>query len=91
MNFSVVWQTLYNFGARKVAIFGLGLIGCAPAVIAMNNATQCVDEINQAAKLFNTKLVSLVDDFNAKLRGANYTVINISALQAASPPPPGGS
>lgn len=28
-------KTLYNLGARKIAVFGLGQVGCAPAEIAM--------------------------------------------------------
>lgn len=75
-------QTLYSSGARKVAVFGLGKIGCVPAEMVMNNATECVEEINQAVDLFNTKLVSLVDYFNAKFDGAKFTFINVSAMQS---------
>ncbi|CAO2842280.1 unnamed protein product [Amaranthus hypochondriacus] len=78
-------QTLYNSGARRVVVFGLGQLGCIPATIARNNATQCVTEINQAVQLFNTQVRSLVDDFNANLPGARFTFVNISAIQAARP------
>ncbi|KNA24007.1 hypothetical protein SOVF_019850 [Spinacia oleracea] len=81
-------QALYNTGARKVAVFGLGLIGCTPAQIAMRNATQCIDEINQAANLFNEKLPSLIDDFN-RLPMAKFTLISLTAMQALNPLPPG--
>uniref|UniRef100_A0A803MDT2 Uncharacterized protein n=1 Tax=Chenopodium quinoa TaxID=63459 RepID=A0A803MDT2_CHEQI len=47
----------------------------------------CVDEVNEAAKIFNTKLESLVDDFNARLPGAKFTLINFSAFQAVNPLP----
>lgn len=80
-------RTLYNTGARMVAIFGLGNLGCVPSQIMRNNATDCVDEINQAANLFNTKLGSLVDELNARLPGAQFTLISLSALQALSPLP----
>ncbi|CAO2823471.1 unnamed protein product [Amaranthus hypochondriacus] len=82
-------QVLYNSGARKVAIFGVGQLGCIPAEIAMNNATQCVQQINQAVELFNSKLISLVDYFNARLPGANFTFINFYAMQSLAPLPPG--
>ncbi|XP_074272397.1 GDSL esterase/lipase At4g18970-like [Silene latifolia] len=81
-------QVLYTYGARKIAIFGLGSIGCTPAEIQMNNATQCVDEINQAVIIFNQKLITLVDNLNAKLIGVNITYIDTLAIQTAAPVPP---
>lgn len=82
-------QTLYNSGARKIAVYDLGKLGCTPAALIMYNATECVQEINKAVDIFNTKLESLVDDLNAKLPGASYTLIKISAIQASSPLPAG--
>ena len=70
-------------------VFGLGQLGCIPATIARNNATQCVTEINQAVELFDTQVRSLVDDFNANLPGARFTFVNITAIQTANPLPPG--
>uniref|UniRef100_A0A803MDV3 Uncharacterized protein n=1 Tax=Chenopodium quinoa TaxID=63459 RepID=A0A803MDV3_CHEQI len=81
--------TLYITGARKFAIFGIGNLGCIPSQIIRNNATGCVDEINQAANMFNTKLKSLVDELNAMLPGAKFTLISLSNLQALSPLPAG--
>ncbi|XP_021721589.1 GDSL esterase/lipase At1g29660-like [Chenopodium quinoa] len=75
---------LYDSGARKIVVFGLGQIGCTPAEKARFNSTKCVDEINKAVDLFNTKLVSLVDDFNLKLLEAKFTYINLSALQSST-------
>ncbi|KAL5789384.1 hypothetical protein ACOSQ2_004272 [Xanthoceras sorbifolium] len=45
-------KTLYNYGARKIAVFGLGLIGCTPGMIAMygTNGSSCVDFINNAVQ-----------------------------------------
>lgn len=57
----------------------------------MNNATQCVEEINKAVQIFNTKLVSLVDYFNARLSGAKFTLIDLFAMQALAPLPQGES
>lgn len=54
----------------------------------MRNATQCIDEINQAANLFNEKLPSLIDDFN-RLPMAKFTLISLTAMQALNPLPPG--
>ncbi|KMT03855.1 hypothetical protein BVRB_8g188270 [Beta vulgaris subsp. vulgaris] len=82
-------QTLYNSGARKIAIFGLFPIGCTPAEITKNNGTQCNEEINQAVEIFNKKLVSLADYFNGKHPEARFTFINFAAIQAQIPLPQG--
>ncbi|KAL2328170.1 hypothetical protein Fmac_021597 [Flemingia macrophylla] len=61
-------QALHDdVGARKFVLVGVGLIGCTPNAISthMTNGT-CVDEVNKAAFMFNTKLKSLVDQFNNK-------------------------
>lgn len=62
-----VQQTLYNLGARKLALSGLGLIGCTPYEVATHgtNGGPCVDNINNAVQLFNTGLRLLVNDLNA--------------------------
>ncbi|XP_021764202.1 GDSL esterase/lipase At4g18970-like [Chenopodium quinoa] len=75
---------LYDSGARKIAVFGLARIGCTPAEKARFNSTNCVDEINKAVELFNTKLVSVVDDFNSKLPEAKFTFINLFAMQSST-------
>ncbi|KAF5943951.1 hypothetical protein HYC85_018028 [Camellia sinensis] len=52
-------KTLYEYGANKIAIFGLGQIGCTPAEIAVygTNGFACVDKINNAVEIFNVKLM----------------------------------
>ncbi|XP_034698702.1 GDSL esterase/lipase At1g29670-like [Vitis riparia] len=73
-------KTLYKCGARKVALFGLGAIGCAPAELARYGATPgsiCVDKINDAVVRFNKRLISLVDDLNDNYKDAKFTYINI--------------
>lgn len=71
-------QSLYNYGARKVAVIGVGQVGCSPSELAMSsaNGSACVTRINNAIVLFNNKIRSLVDDFNKNLSGAKFTYIN---------------
>ena len=73
-------QTLYNYGARKIAIFGLGPIGCIPqeALSSRPNLLGCVENTNKAVRQFNNRLKPLVDDLNAKHPGAHFTYINVS-------------
>lgn len=80
-------KTLYSTGARKVAVFGLGLIGCTPAEIGRLgtiNGSPCVDKINIAAQLFNQRLINLVDELKDKLPGAMFTYIGSGSVDTGS-------
>ncbi|KAI3416687.1 Lipase_GDSL domain-containing protein [Psidium guajava] len=80
-------KKLYLYGARKVAVMGLGLIGCTPAEISRfgTNGSLCVDKINDAAILFNNRLQPLVDEFNSNLPDAKFTYINNFAISTTGP------
>ncbi|RWR96244.1 GDSL esterase/lipase-like protein [Cinnamomum micranthum f. kanehirae] len=71
-------RSLYDLGARKVAVIGVGQVGCIPSELAAysSNGVTCVDGINNAVQIFNSKVVSLIDDFNKNLDGANFTFLN---------------
>ncbi|KAH7686311.1 GDSL lipase/esterase protein [Dioscorea alata] len=71
-------RKLYDNGARKVALIGVGLVGCSPNELAQfsSDGKTCVERINSAVRLFNTKLKKLVNKFN-KLDGAHFTYINV--------------
>lgn len=71
-------RILYNYGARKVALIGVGQVGCSPSDLAQfsQNGTTCVTRINSAIQLFNAKLRSVVDDFNNNLPGAKFIYVN---------------
>ncbi|XP_068325313.1 GDSL esterase/lipase At1g29670-like isoform X2 [Pyrus communis] len=69
---------LHQYGARKVALVGLGLIGCTPDAIKNygTNGSACVDIMNNASQIFNGKLVSLVDELNTNLTDSQFIYIN---------------
>ncbi|KAA8515022.1 hypothetical protein F0562_018191 [Nyssa sinensis] len=71
-------QTLYKLGARKIALIGVGQVGCSPSELAMysRDGKTCVKRINDANQLFNVRLKSLVDNFNKNLSGAKFIYIN---------------
>jgi GDSL-like Lipase/Acylhydrolase len=68
---------LYNYGARKVVLIGVGQVGCSPNELSQRSqdGATCVGNINSAIQIFNNKLISLVDQFNS-LPGAHFTYIN---------------
>ncbi|KAK6124159.1 hypothetical protein DH2020_042068 [Rehmannia glutinosa] len=71
-------RTLYNYGARKFALIGVGQIGCSPNALAQNSpdGRTCVQRINGANQIFNNKLRGLVDQFNSNSRDARFIYIN---------------
>ncbi|KAH1108799.1 hypothetical protein J1N35_012567 [Gossypium stocksii] len=73
-------KTLYNNGARKFAVYGLSLIGCAPFAILEygTNGSFCVDKLNNAAALFNERLIPLIDQLNNRLPYAKFTYLSPS-------------
>ncbi|KAL1292477.1 hypothetical protein HN51_060902 [Arachis hypogaea] len=71
-------QSLYNYGARKMVLFGVGQIGCSPNELAQNSpdGVTCIERINDANQIFNNKLKSLVDQLNTQLPDARFIYIN---------------
>ncbi|KAK9070645.1 hypothetical protein SSX86_011047 [Deinandra increscens subsp. villosa] len=78
-------KSLYELGARKIAVFGLGFIGCTPYEISTfgTNGEPCVESINNATMLFNKRLKPLIDDLNNAFFDARFTFINISSISAS--------
>ncbi|KAK4770828.1 hypothetical protein SAY87_031360 [Trapa incisa] len=71
-------RTLYDRGARKVALMGVGQIGCSPNELAQQSAdgVTCVQNINDACQIFNNKLRSLVDQINNNFPDAHFIYVN---------------
>ncbi|XP_059669415.1 GDSL esterase/lipase At1g29670-like [Cornus florida] len=81
--YSLQLSILYTAGARKVSIFGLGNIGCAPKEMAdFGTNYTCVGMMDSACQIFNAHLVSLVDSFNDLLPDAQFIYINSSGMAA---------
>ncbi|KAG4939154.1 hypothetical protein JHK84_045347 [Glycine max] len=77
-------QELYKFGARKIGVVSLSPIGCVPLqrTIGGGKERDCVESINQAATVYNSKLSSSIMALNKKLSEArlvyleNYSEFN---------------
>ncbi|XP_073149989.1 GDSL esterase/lipase At5g45670-like isoform X2 [Henckelia pumila] len=80
--YSVQVKTLYEFGARKFVLTGVGQIGCSPYELAQNSpdGSTCVSRINEADQIFNNRLRSLVDNFNTDLRVARFIYIDVYGI-----------
>lgn len=73
-----IFQTLYNYGARKVVLIGVGQIGCSPNELAQRSpdGTTCVEAINGACQMFNNNLKSLVSEFNTNFPDARFIYVD---------------
>ncbi|XP_062093301.1 GDSL esterase/lipase At1g29670-like [Humulus lupulus] len=79
---------LYDYGAKKIVLVGLGRIGCTPNSVALyqtNGSTSCVDEMNEAVQHFNVKLLTLVDQLNANFTTAKFIYINSFGMDGGDP------
>ncbi|CAK9182033.1 unnamed protein product [Ilex paraguariensis] len=81
-------KTLYKYGARKIAVFGAGRLGCIPEALTTygTNESSCVEMMNSAAQLFNDKLELLVDDLKNKLTDVEFSYIYASGSSSQVSP-----
>jgi len=75
-------QVLYNYGARKMVLFGVAPIGCSPYALAQNSpdGRTCVERLNSPIQLFNSRVRSMVDQLNTQLPNARLIFINVYGI-----------
>lgn len=67
--------TLYQMGARKFLVAGVGPLGCIPNVLATKSTDgQCVAFVNDLVQGFNAEVLQMVNQLNAdpQLAGATF-------------------
>ncbi|KAK8629993.1 hypothetical protein V6N13_078807 [Hibiscus sabdariffa] len=80
-NFKSQLIRLYNMDARKFAVTGVSKVGRIPFEIDIHICGQdCVGSVNNLAKLFNSKLKSLLEDLSNSLTGSVFVYVNLDAL-----------
>ncbi|KAL3735765.1 hypothetical protein ACJRO7_024832 [Eucalyptus globulus] len=72
--------TLYNLGARKFIIAGIGEMGCIPSILAQNEAGICSEEVNRLVQPFNANVKTMINDLNVNLPGAKFIYIDIARM-----------
>ncbi|EFJ26026.1 hypothetical protein SELMODRAFT_232013 [Selaginella moellendorffii] len=77
-NFRQQLTTLYNSGARKIIVAGVGPIGCIPYQLTLNlrRDGSCVSSANKLALNYNTALRDLILELNSKLPGSMFSYAN---------------
>ncbi|KAL0724235.1 hypothetical protein Bca4012_038834 [Brassica carinata] len=71
--------TLYQYGARRILMFGAPPIGCVPSqrTVAGGPTRGCVVRFNDACKLFNAKLSANIDGLSRTLQDTTLIYIDI--------------
>lgn len=69
-NVDLLYQRLYQLGARKMLFHGLGPLGCIPSQRVKSKTGQCLKRVNQLVLEFNSKVKNLVASLNGRLPNA---------------------
>ncbi|KAH0680663.1 hypothetical protein KY284_021748 [Solanum tuberosum] len=75
-------KDLHELGARRIGVFGIPPIGCLPSqrTLKGGDKRQCVDYLNQAAQLFNSKLAADLSSLGNKLPNSRLVYVDIYNL-----------
>lgn len=72
-------EEIYKLGARRIGVFSAPPLGCLPFTRTLAGGIErgCVENYNQAAQLFNSKLSSKLNSLNSQLPNARIVYIDI--------------
>lgn len=73
-------QSLYNLGARKFVVAGLGRMGCIPSILAQNDAGGCSEAVNELVLPFNNNVRTMITNLSANLPGSRFVYIDIAHM-----------
>ncbi|CAL4967636.1 unnamed protein product [Urochloa decumbens] len=72
---------LYDLGARRVLVQGVGPIGCVPAELALHSLDgTCDRELQRAAEMYNPRLMAMLGDLNARYGGSVFVGVNTQRI-----------
>lgn len=64
---------MYNLGARKFAMVGVGAVGCCPSQRNKKSTEECSEEANYWSVKYNERLKSLLQELISELKGMSYS------------------
>lgn len=72
------WQRLYDLGARKFEVVGIGALGCTPS-FRVNNKTECVADANYWSFKCNGGLQSMLKEWQSENSDISYSFFDTYA------------
>lgn len=64
---------LYSLGARKFAVASTGLLGCIPAIRAMNPSNECNVDLNDLSMHFKNATKKLLEELYSSSHDFEYS------------------
>ncbi|KAI5655894.1 hypothetical protein M9H77_24687 [Catharanthus roseus] len=71
---------LYNLGARKFVIAGIGLMGCIPSILAQSDSGVCSEPVNQLTLPFSQNTKAVINNLTINLPGSKFSYIDIRSM-----------
>nr|GEZ27662.1 GDSL esterase/lipase At1g71691-like [Tanacetum cinerariifolium] len=71
---------LYNLGARKFVLAGIGRMGCIPSILAQGTTGRCSEDVNQLVLPFNDNMRTMINNLNTNLPGSKFVFIDINNM-----------
>ncbi|KAL6176662.1 hypothetical protein ACLB2K_053295 [Fragaria x ananassa] len=71
---------LYNLGARKFVIAGVGRMGCMPSILAQSPNGSCSEDVNRLVLPFNANVKTMINNLNTNLPGSKFIYIDIAQM-----------
>ncbi|GFP96950.1 GDSL esterase/lipase at1g29670 [Phtheirospermum japonicum] len=82
-------RTLYSYGARKIVVHEVGLLGCLLGMLTKSpdsyGSSNCNEPINDVVQSFNYRLKQLIDTLNRDLPDAQFILINTTSISRLDP------
>ncbi|KAL5730004.1 hypothetical protein ACHQM5_002883 [Ranunculus cassubicifolius] len=73
INLTGYLKSLYNLGARKFVMVGIGAIGCCPSQRHQNRSGECKEETNYWSHKYNEGLKTLLQEMKSEFKDIHYT------------------
>ncbi|XP_073146785.1 GDSL esterase/lipase At1g71691-like [Henckelia pumila] len=71
---------LYNLGARKFVIAGVGLMGCIPSILAQSRDGTCSQQVNQLVLPFNANTKAMINNLSDNLPASRFAYVDIATM-----------
>ncbi|XP_073015965.1 GDSL esterase/lipase At5g33370-like [Primulina eburnea] len=81
-DYKKILQRLYDLGARRVLVTGMGPLGCVPAERATRSTDgQCAEEPQRASEIFNNLLIQMIATLNQEVGSDIFVAVNAKEIQ----------